>query len=325
MQAYNSPHILIKEGQTNKRFCASYQDFDCSFRDTILGVHSNDVLGLKLLVAYLNSSLASYLMFMTSSNWGIEREIVKSGEILNTTDLCYSLHNDIKKQIVNFVNEIIGLIKNAPEKKPPKLQTISLFDESDPEPKQEDIESQIAALEQKIEAIFWDALNLSETDRILIEDLLDYRLNAFQEPDTSPAFHPCNIDHNEQYAHYLCKTINEFLGYTPEVSVWASVYDLPESSPLNVVVLHLDKQQKAGTVKKLPSDGIGKILTEMEGHVYQEYSESIYYRKFFRYYNYDVVYLIKPNEKRFWTRSMGVNDADEIILEILTSEDEREG
>ena len=90
-------------------------------------------------------------------------------------------------------------------------------------------------------------------------------------------------------------------------------------------MLHLSGEKEAGFIQTIDGKDIAPILKDLERYSYEEHSESIYYRKFFRYYNDDVVYIVKPNEKRFWTRSLGLNDADEIILEILTSEDERKG
>lgn len=304
--AYKSPHVLIKEGQTNKRFCASFLDFNCSFKKVVFGIHApDDGDELKLLVAYLNSSLASYLMFLNASNWGIERETVKSNEFLEIPDLFSYLLDNVKKEIVSYIDEIIAVRKK---------EFSEIFFNA---------EQQIYVWEQKIEAAFLEGLNLSETDKILIEDLLNYQVDSFQSEQKSKAYKPCKLDDSRAYAHYLCKTINEFLKYTPETSVWASVFGIHERTPLNVVILHLNQEQKAGTIQELQSDEINQVLKELEQYTYREHSESIYYRKFFRYYNDDVVYLVKPNEKRFWSRSMGLNDADEITLEILTVEHER--
>jgi hypothetical protein len=299
---YSNPHILIKEGQKNRRFCASFSDFDCSFQDSVYAIQSNEEGSLKLLTAYLNSQLAFYLMFLTTADWGVERERVKPNEILDLPDLCFSLPEETKQKIAGHVDEIIQIRKN---------EFIH-------------VEPKIAAIEQKIETSLWEALDLSDTDKVLIEDLLEYQLDSFQSGQKSKAYRPCNLDDSRAYAQHLCKTINSFLGYSDELSVWATIFDVSVSTPLNVVVLHLEKEKKSGTIEELQSGEINAILKELEQYAYQEHSESIYYRKFFRYYNYDVVYILKPNEKHCWTRSLGINDADEIILEILTSEYEEE-
>ena len=293
--AYKKPHILIKEGQSNKKFCASFLDYDCSYKKTVYGIHHPNSNDLQLLTAFLNSAFASYLMFLTASNWGIERETVKPKEILNLPDLCFSLDEDKQLKIVKFVNEIIQT------KKSNLVNEVQL----------------ITDLEQKIEAVLWDALDLSEIERILIEDLLNYSLDAFQSKQKSVAYHPCQLNDNKLYAKYLCKTINEFLDYGKDLTVWASVFNLNPRIPLNVTILYFNKEKSADTILELPENEIGQILKRMEKYTFQKYSESIYYRRFLRYYADDKLYIIKPNEKRFWSRSLAINDADEIIAEML--------
>ena len=34
------------------------------------------------------------------------------------------------------------------------------------------------------------------------------------------------------------------------------------------------------------------------------------------YYDTDKIYLIKPNQKRFWTRSQAIDDALSLVMEI---------
>lgn len=295
LEAYKAPHILIKEGQKDKRFCASYLDYNCSFRKTIYGIHSKESQDLKTLMAFLNSGLAFYIMFLTTADWGVERERVEPKEIMQLPSLNFILKNSYKSHINHFIDKIIQIKKS------------NLLEE----------DQLIAELEQKIENTLWDALNFSEAERILIEDLLNFNLDAFQNKQKSIAYKPCRLDENNLYAKYLCKTINEFLDYGEELTVWASVFSLSPRIPLNAIILHLNKDQEADTIIELPEKQIGQILKQMEEHTYKKHAESIYYRRFLRYYTDDKLYIIKPNEKRLWSRAMAMNDADEIIAEIL--------
>ena len=103
--AYKGPHLLIKEGQSDKQFCASYIAFDCSFKDTIYGISAPEKPeDLKLLAAFLNSSFAAYLMFLTSSDWGVERERVLPTEMLSLPSLCFHLPNETKRRMVQGVD-----------------------------------------------------------------------------------------------------------------------------------------------------------------------------------------------------------------------------
>jgi len=297
IKAYQSPHLLIKEGQKNKKFCASYLDYSCSFRDTIYGIYTQDSRDLMLLMAFLNSTLASYVMFLIASDWGIERERVKPNEILRLPNLSFSIDKKAQNTLINIIDKIITTKKKK------------LLDET----------SIITKFEAEIETTLWKALDFKETDKILIQDLLDYTLDAFQNKQKSIAYHPTNINDRQLYAEYLCKTMNHFSGYDTELSVWAGIFELSSRIPLSVTILYFNQNKQADEIITLPEKQIGQVLKQMEKHSYEAHAESIYYRRFFRYYADDKLYIIKPNEKRFWSRSMAINDADEIIAEVLNS------
>lgn len=299
--AYQAPHLLIKAGQEKKRFCSSFLDFDCSFRKTIYGIYAQNSSELKLLSAYLNSSLAFYLMFLTTGTWGIEREEVKPNEILRLPDLCFSLPLEIQQKIVEHVDTIIAL----------KKQNSAFTAE---------IKTQVLAVEKQIEKVLWDGLDLSQTERILIEDLLSYRLDAFQGRQDSDAFKATRTEDSKAYAIHLCQTINHFLQPDDVIQARAEYFAVNRTTPLRVIVLHLNEQKRPNTVEELPATGLNKVLRELEAYTYLEEAESIYFRRFIRYYDNGIIYIVKPNERRFWSRSMAMNDADEIILEILSTE-----
>ena len=303
LEAYIGPHLLIKEGQVNKQFCATYTEYSCSFMKTVYGISlPSRPEHLKLLTAFLNSKLATYLMFLTSGDWGVERRRVMPNEVLDLPDLCFTLPSEVQEQIINHFDEIIA------------LKTANTAFSIDP------IDHSINEIEHKIERVLWAGLNLSENAQILIEDLLNYRLDAFQKKEKSDAFKTVRAIEIQAYGTHLCRTINHFL--QPEDSIQASVefFELNHKVPLQVIILHLDEQKRTNTVEKLPAYGLDGILRDLEAYTYQKEAESIYFRRFIRYYKDDTIYIVKPNERRFWSRSMALNDADEIILEILTSE-----
>lgn len=298
--AYNGPHVLIKEGQTRKRFCATFSDYSCSFSDTVFGIHSKErVNDLKLLTAFLNSNLASYLMFLTTADWGVERERVKPKELLNLPDLCFSLSAKLQNDIVNSFDKIILLRKQNPFFFP---------------------EHEMLKIEDQIEITFRDGLGLTAIDRVLIDDFLTYRLGAFQDRHKSVAFLPVKPEQSQQYAYHLCQTINAFLQPDDSIQAQAEYFNIHRTNSLQVIVLHLSSKRKENSVEKLPTNNIDDLLRELEAYTYHEEAESIYYRRFIRYYKNDTIYIVKPNERRFWSRSMALNDADEIILEIMSSE-----
>jgi 16S rRNA G966 N2-methylase RsmD len=295
--SYKKPHLLIKEGQEKKtkKFCSSYLDFDCSFKKTVYGIHiENGETDLKILSAYLNSGLATYLMFLSPSSWGIDRERVKPNEVLDLPDLCFSLPKDKKEAIIACMDEIIAI----------KKQNLAIYS--------------IEEIEKRIDTLFYEALNLSPNEIVLIEDLINLTLDGFQNKKKSIAFHPCQPDEMKAYSQYLVNNINSFLKFGSSLTAWVTIFPISPKIPLNIVALRFNKEQEAGHIGESDNKNIAEILRQINEYTYQEYTESIYYRKFVKYYSGDTIYIIKPNEKRFWSRSLALNEADEIIAEILS-------
>jgi type I restriction-modification system DNA methylase subunit len=294
---FSPPMVIIKEGQKNKRFCASYIPFKCVYRNAVFGITANvDSKILKALVAYTNSSFAAYFLFLTASTWGIERERVTLKELLFLPGLIFSLTESEIEKLAGKVDEIIALKKNNPA-----------------------LARDTSHIEKEIDEIIYRGLGLSQRERYLVEDTLRYSLELFQEGETSEAYNRPTIDELEEYVRIICEDINDILQYG-ETTVWATIYDVKHYSPLNMAAVRFSDREKPGFIEKISSQPeISNLLKEVDHYTYERFSESVYFRKVVKYYNGDTIFLIKPNEKRFWSRSMAMNDADDIIVEVSRS------
>lgn len=294
---YKAPHVLIKEGQTNKKFCASFLDFDCSFNSTVFGLSSKiDSDELKVLTTYLNSSFSAYFLFLTASSWGVERERVKPNEIFKLPGISFELDAETKIKLVTQLDSIIQW------KKEMVLRDVDIYN-----------------AERKIDELIFSGLKISKWEEYLIEDTLLYSLDLFQEGENAVAYKRCRLDESTSYAEVLCDSINELLKYE-EMKVWTTVYDIPARLPLNIVALHFDTGFVVSTERETAieksTEKINSLLSKIDDYTYKKHSESIYFRKTIKYSVDDTIYLIRPNEKRFWSRSAALNDADDIMLEF---------
>jgi len=291
------PIVIFKQGQKDKRFCASYIPYKCVYLNAVYGVTAKvESKLLKALVAYTNSSLATYFLFLTASNWGIEREIVKLNEILSLPGLIFSMPEPMIDKLAAKVDEIISLKKNNPVFSP-----------------------DTSSIEKEIDAIIYRAMGLSQREQQLIEDTLTYGLGLFQDGEKSEAYHRPNTRELECYAQTLCDDLNGFL-QDSEMTASAEIYEMRHDSPLNMVALRFSNSRKPGGIERISSDEeIRERLKEIDKYTYSRFSQSIYFRKIVKYYNDDTVFIIKPNEKRFWSRSMAMNDTDGILIDSSQS------
>lgn len=155
---FNPPYLIIKEGQKNKEFCASWIDYK-SYHTGAFSISSIDQSNnfiLKLLCSIINSSFAKYYLSLTSASWGIERERVQSNETL-TLPMPTNIDKKVISKLKQKFDELIKLIQND-------------FDFVKTKP----IESEINGI------VLQDLFLFSETDKWAIDDLINYSIDLLR-------------------------------------------------------------------------------------------------------------------------------------------------
>lgn len=294
--AYKAPHILIKKGQSKREFCASYLDYDCSFKDGIFGIHaSGKELMLKALTAYLNSRFTTYYLFLTSASWGIEREQVFPSEVLSIPAPDFLLKNEGYDDLVKLVDLIII-----------ELDRFSFENEQI-----------IDRYKKEIDKVVLKHLGLKEHHLLLIENLIDFSLSFFQDGAKSKAICHTHSSEVEEYAKVACINLNRLL-INSKVNIWATKYNIAPNSPLCIIAFHFNNDKKAATVVLNDNSDVKGLIEKLNKVSYKQYSESIYFRKVVKHYEEDTLFIVKPNEKRFWTTTMALEDSDMIALEMMS-------
>ena len=171
------------------------------------------------------------------------------------------------------------------------------------------------------------SFNMLEKDRVLINDIVNIAMDLFNNGSKSVALKSIDSQNpeTESYAQMLSNEMNGFLVYG-DLKVNSRVYKVSSYTPLCLVAIQFVHSPKVTKPRIINSEkqfrDILKIINE---HTIKEYSQNIYIRKQIKYYDYadDTILIIKPNQKRFWTRSQGIEDAHSIINEIAVRKDER--
>ena len=285
--AYKAPHIVVKKGLENNKLCSSFIDVDCSFKDGVYGFYSKDSEILKFLMSYFNSKLSTYFIFMTNSSYGIEREQIMKEEF-------YSIPINITDKEIKQISDIVSdFLKIQKEKYP--------FNNSEPS----------IEIINKIENIIYKSLALTDKEIAIINDTIDYTLDLFHNKEKSSALRP--VENIILYTRMLCNEINDFL-VDQELHINPTLYKNNKNTPLVIIKLSFDKK-KIEYVNS--NENIDVELQRINQNLWKQHGCNIYFRKKMNYYDGDDIYVIRPNQKRFWTQSAAINDASEIILECL--------
>jgi hypothetical protein len=287
-ETYKGPHLVMKEGLSNKKLCSSYLDASCSFNSKVLGISGGTKEVLKSLVCLLNSDISTYYLFLISASIGIEREEIKPNEI-------YELP-------INYDSNIFSNLSKSLD----EIKKIVL----DNYPIKVDFTNQEKEINSAIQKLF----NISKREQILIDDFNKYTLGLIFDGHKSLALKSITLEETKSYAKTLCMEINQFLTKN-EMLLNASVYDIKKYHPLNILKLTFSNTPK--DIEIFDIKMYENYLDEINKYSISSLSKNIYIQKQIKYFNNNTVYIIKPNQKRFWNRSTALNDAKELISEIL--------
>lgn len=282
-EAYKAPHVLIKEGLNNWQICSAYIGADCSFNSKTLGLHHPDEKLLKGLTCYVNSKLAYYYLLMVSASIGIEREEIKPNEIY---DLPFILTDE---------------------------QLYALADLYDKEINPEEIfKKDLSHFESQVDEMIFDFYQLPYKSKVIIENAVNITFPLLFKGSKAPSLRPVGESHLSEYANIIRKEITSFIN-SSNLDLGVTIYYLEKSNPLALIKLTFGNQ--AGVSMSL--ENVNSELKKLDKKLYREASTSIYFRKKINYYDGDNIYIIRPNQKRFWSAGAALEDASDLINEIL--------
>ena len=292
---FKPPYIIIKEGQKEKEYCSSYIDYESYHTGafSISVIDKNDDLSLKLICSLINSSFAKYYLSLTSASWGIERERVQSNEtLILPLPLLINIDKRQTRSLEEKFDQLVAMIKSD-------FNYINA-----------------KTLESEIDNVILEKiLRLSEHEKWMIKDIVDFSIDLLDKKETSDALKSVLPKQTTEYSKTISSEINDFLE-GQELFANATVYcNINRFTPLMMIKLSFSKKEKEiETSEEL----VDVELKKIDQHLWEEKATNIYFRKKLNYKTGDDIYIIRPNQRRFWSHSMALEDASELILEILS-------
>ena len=298
---YQAPLLLINQGFTKFAF----SDFDVLFQDSLQSISTpkGEECNLMFLTAFMSSPLAQYLGFHTSANVGIERDKVSLEELLQ---LPFPLPQDMPdpkgaQGIIDDCAKILRKLKLALSQAEKFLNRDNLV-----------AKAQIA-LNTKVYAYF----NIAEWGRHLIEDTVKIFL---------PSSTPGSFDSKKlltakeskppERKEYADEMVNTFQSWTRTKSnLWAFTTTAPKAG-LAMLTFGVGGEARDYTETKA-EEKIEDLITKIrrasvgnEGKVFRRL-------RGFAFFEGTTVHLLKPLNRRHWTRTAALNDADAIIAQMM--------
>jgi hypothetical protein len=299
IQIYQAPHVLVTKGLKRSAFA----DFHVSFRHALRAIHGpeEDRELLMFLAAYLQTALARFFLFHTSSNWGVSRAEIHVEELLRLPfPLPEQAHNP--KRCRSIVQEVAQVVTEAANR---AKETVLGRDEI--------VTQAVTATEQLVEEYFdiddIERMLIADTDAIIIPSVRPTRAH----PDV-PTTLSTNDERRAAYTQLLCDTLNGWANKEYEVQGKTAA-----NASVGVGLIVLEKTHRGELPAHLntPIGDVLSIIVRLQRTAAKSYGTFELVRGL-KVFDKNLLYITKPLGQRFWTNTAALNDADEIAGTILT-------
>ncbi|MCY4393096.1 MAG: N-6 DNA methylase [Chloroflexi bacterium] len=286
VRAYRGPHTLLRGGAiTGGVLAAAFLPDDAVFKDGVIGIAGprDDTNYLKVACAYVNSSLARYYQFLTASTWGVERDVVRLTEHKRLPCAIPVEDADLLDSIVALVDRVQRPVIGGDWRR-------------------------------ELDELVYRAYGVTSSERQTIEDLLGIAVDRHYRGLQGTGFETPSADDLIAYAQAYTDVFETSTGGNRALRPVVYV----GSPPYRAVSFRLAPSGADGRRPQLASEPeLEQLLVELERVATEQHGRSLYFRRNIKVYEPEAIHVVKPAERRFWTRSAGYNDADETIAQLL--------
>lgn len=179
---------------------------------------------------------------------------------------------------------------------------------------------------ESLDARVYDLFRLNDAERVLIEDMLEYTVDGFlatedaRGDETTTDGVVGEEDHLRAYCDHFIRVIRA--GFGEDKGVSATIFrGIQEQMPLRLVAFTLGATTSKVNVEKIDSPVLLGQLQKLDDLATHS-DGGLFNRRVARIYDGSngtpTIFIIKPDRKRFWTRSAGLQDGDEVSRDLLS-------
>lgn len=169
----------------------------------------------------------------------------------------------------------------------------------------------------------FDAFGLKDAERVLIEDMCNITLADFKGGVNAPGLQSTQDEAESclgAYCHYLMRVLKA--GFGADKAISATIFQPPAKGklPYRLIAIELGKSVPGNVqFEKIKSKDLLAQLEKLDMQANQR--RGIYSQRVARIYDSGtgkpVIFIIKPDMARYWSRSCGLHDGDEIAADLM--------
>ena len=296
--------ILVLEGVTESnpaRLRAAYHEASLPFQRGIQAIvlPRGEERSGKLLAALINSRVGVWFTFHGTSSFGAEWPQFQREDLLL---LPFPRPDDMpdKRRSQSAADRMVSIIDEMRRAQRGPLDS---------------------AVFEEIDRLAYEFFCLADEEIVLIEDTVEHIIPVHPTRNSVPdLWQSCNPEDRQRYAHYLVRRLSYCFedGYTVEARLEAHNEDLA------ILRLTLRLAHETHEYREMESRRVQEVLSKLAAQMPRRIAGNFQLMPDFRLFSGDHLYLVKPTQKRFWLRSVGIADADDIALDLQLAAERRE-
>ncbi len=338
LQLTQAPHIVLSPGWGSY---VTFSNTDFLIPPRVMGIAGpqEDADILRALSLYLNSSLVSYYLFFHVPEWGVFRnaryitlsELKKvpvpdfsSEQIKELVSLHLRLVADEQQSILEALSKVrspqMDILNSHQAELSGNISVPDLLSRMSTKQKTR-IEKEIDAFHENaqrmIDAKIFNLFDIPEDIRTLVTDFVQVRLlldrpAAFDEVIRAPD--------EQELLDYACELKDELDGFVGNGTHHGiSITYSPDIIECIIDVVNTDMPITLDSSKVRPGDVTSsRILSKLSKSLREQVSQWIYVQRGLRLFDGPRIHLYKSPRLIDWTRTQAMNDAGDIIGEVLT-------
>jgi hypothetical protein len=290
---YRGPLVLCASGLHGNRIVAAYCRDDLVYSLSQFGV--SFVKRSPTLAAYLNgilnSSLATYFIFLTATKWGLEKYEILPNDVLR---LPIPDPEQAKCAHVENICEV--------ERELRRKARSGRYDED---------------LVAQLDKATFRLYGLDRFEEVLVEDMLNHTIDLQRNHEQSETLEVTTVKECRDYAKHVIDVMQPFLDTRGKRRIVADVLDV--DAPLRAVrftIVPASETIRPSVATEKVSD-MSQVLHKVAENLDERIAFGIHTRRHLRVYSGDSIYVVRASQRRFWTRSAGLTDGDSILKDLL--------
>jgi len=305
LEIYSGKRLLVQRGideqsQNKGQIVARYETKPFCFTNAINGLKlsSGEEWKYKTLLGILWSSLARYVFFLTSSNWGLWHHEIHLDDELLGLPVVLDQEDLATQKVVAIVDKL----------RSPCLKKSIVF---------AGLETKRREWEQQLDEAVFELYGLNEEQKDLIRDCCDVTLpfsyKPFDSIGATLAVDGSDCSWMEQYARIFCRRWQPYLGDDEEMRA-----ELHLGAHGNMVAAEFYPADKNDPWDMVPKDDWGYVLEQLgEALPTPMGTSQILLDGMVHVVSDRGIIIIKRNQKRLWTRSLAREDADSTLTKQM--------